>query len=110
MVAAITAAVKLRVYVDIDAMAVGGGTVMVGGLYANDPGQGQGLAPSAAGNAQTMRRQVGETVLGYSGNVTLAEIQTALVAIANDLAGATGTPIITTADLAQINGWATGNP
>lgn len=110
MVASITAAVKLRVYLDVDAVAVGGGTVMVGGLYANDPGQGQGLQPSAAGNAQTKRLQVGETVLGYSGNITLAEIQTALVAVANDFAGASGTPQITADVLAQINGWATGNP
>lgn len=110
MVAAITAATKMRVYVDFDAMAVGGGTVMLGGLYANDPGQTQNGYPSAAGNAQTLRLQVGETIVGYSGNVTLAEIQTALVAIANDLAGATGTPIITAATLATINGWATGGP
>lgn len=110
MVAAITGAVKLRVYVDIDAMAIGGGSVMLGGLYANDPGQTQSLYPSAAGNAQTMRLQVGETVLGYSGNITLAEIDTALKAVADDLAGATGTPIITAATLATINGWTTGSP
>lgn len=110
MVAPVTAAVKLRVYVDIDAVAVGGGTSMLGGMYANDPPQGQAGYPIAAGNAQTMRLQVSEAVLGYNGAITLAQIDTALKAASDDLAGATGTPIITTATLATINGWATGNP
>ena len=106
----ITAAVKIRLYADFDAVAPGGGSVMMGGLNANDPGQGQSLYPIAAGNAQTMRLQVAELILGYNGSITLAEIDTALKQLADDLAGSTGTPIITAATLATINGWATGNP
>lgn len=110
MVAPITSATKIRVYIDFDAVSAGGGTTMLGGLYANDPGQGQGASPIAAGFAQTLRLQVAEIVAGYNGALTLAEISTALTNVAADIAGATGTPIITAAILAQINGWATGNP
>ena len=49
MVAPITSATKIRVYLDFDAAAAGGGTSMLGGLFANDPAQGQGASPIAAG-------------------------------------------------------------
>jgi hypothetical protein len=110
MVAAITAATKVKVYLEFAAMACGGGTTMLGGMYANDPAQGQNGYPIAADNAQSLYKQVAEVPLGFNGSLTLAEIQTALVQVANDIAGATGTPLISAADLATINGWATGNP
>ena len=110
MVAPITSAVKIRVYIDFDAVGAGMGSVMLGGLNANDPTQGQLASPITAGNAQTLRKQVSEQILGTGGSITLAEIAAALVVVSTDIAGATGTPIISTADLAQINGWATGNP
>ena len=110
MVAAIISGVKLRVYCDLDFIGSGTGTVLMGGLNANDPAQGQTQQPIAAGVAQTLRMQVAEVVLGNGGSITEAEILTALQQIASDLAAATGTPLITPAILAQINGWATGNP
>lgn len=110
MVAAITSAVKCRVYVDFDFVGAGTGIVQLGGLYANDPAQGQTGVPMDAGMAQTLRMQVGEQILGNGGAITLAEILTALDQVATDFAGASGTPLITAAILAQINGWATGNP
>jgi len=110
MVAPITSAVKVRVYADFDFVGAGMGTSMLGGLNANDPAQGQTGQPITAGMAQTLRLQVGEQVLGNGGSITLAELLTALDAIATDFAGASGTPLITASVLAQINGWATGNP
>lgn len=109
-VSAITGAVKIRLYADFDRVAPGGGSVMLGGMYANDPPQGQSGYPIAAGNAQTKRFQVAEMVLGYNGSMTEAQILTALQTLASDLAAATGTPIITTSILAELNGWATGLP
>ena len=110
MVAPITTAVKLRVYVDFDSVSAGTGTTLIGGLNANDPGFGQSLYPGASGAAQTKRRQVAEQVLGAGGSITLAEIAAAITAAGAALAGSSGTPLITAADLAEINGWATGNP
>lgn len=46
---------------------------------------------------------------GAEGSVTLANINTALTNAVNSLAGAAGTPIITPAELAIIQGWATGS-
>ncbi len=104
-------AVKVRVYVDFDQVGEGAGTVLGGGQsQANNPGFGQASGPGSVGIAQTLRMQAGEQVLGTSGALTLAQIQTAMVAIANDLAGASGTPQITAAILAQINAWNTGSP
>jgi hypothetical protein len=40
--------------------------------------------------------------------VTLANINTALTSIVADLAGASGTPLITPAMIAQIQAWASG--
>ena len=110
MVAPITSAVRLRVYVDLDFVGAGTGIVLLDQGQANMPGYGQGPSSGAAGLAQTMRKQAGEVVLGNGGAITLAEIDTALKAAADDIAGATGTPFISAADLATINGWATGNP
>lgn len=110
MVASIPNAVKVRVYVDLDMVAGGVGATATGVNQANNPGFGQAATPGIVGMGQTLHLQAAEQVLGAGGSITLAEIQAALVAIANDLAGASGTPIITAAILAQINGWATGSP
>jgi hypothetical protein len=49
-------------------------------------------------------------VPGTAGSVTVANILTALTTASNNIAGATGTPIIDATTLAEINGWQTGNP
>lgn len=100
-------AIKLRCYIDFDYIGAGSGPALMGQNQANNPGVGQGLGPATVGAAQTMRLQVAEAVAG--GNTpTLAQIDTALKAIADDIAGAAGTPIITADILAQLQAWATG--
>ena len=82
-------------------------------FQANIPGQGQGEQPRMPFIAQVRQYIVGEPVPvapGSEGSVTLANIKTALDAISADLAGSTGTPIITPAELAIIQGWASGLP
>lgn len=103
-------ATKCRVYVDFDYIGEGMGGSAMGQSQSNNPGVGQGLTPATVGSAQTMRFQVSEQVLGTDGSLTLAQISTMLTQIAADIAGASGTPIITPAILATINGWNTGNP
>ncbi len=110
MVAPITSAVRLRLYVDFDSVGAGTGVVLMGQNQSNLPGYGAALTPGVTGNAQTMRLQIAEMVLGNGGSITLAEILTALDQAATDLAGASGTPIIDAATLATINGWAAGSP
>lgn len=109
-VTAISSAVKVRVYVDFDSFAAGAGPSGLGAGFSNNPGFGQAGNLGASGASQTRRYQAAEVVLGSGGAITLAQIQAALVAIANDIAGASGTPIITAAELAIINGWNTGQP
>lgn len=100
---------RIRVYADIDWVPAGAGGAALGQSQSQDPGYGQAANPGAVGVAQTRRYQAAESVPG--GNApTLANILTALQSIATDLAGATGTPIITAAELAIIQGWASGNP
>jgi 2-keto-3-deoxy-6-phosphogluconate aldolase len=110
MVASIGSAVKVRVYLDIDFVGGGTGTVLLAQNQSNMPGFGAALGPGPGGNAQTMRLQVGETVAGVGGSITEAQLLTALQNVASDFAAASGSPIITPAILATINGWATGNP
>ena len=91
----------------------GGGNTFMAGFQANVPGQGQAEQPHMAFSAQTRQYIVGEPVPvapGSEGSVTLANIKTALDAISVDIAGSTGTPIITPAELAIIQGWASGQP
>lgn len=109
-VTAINSAVRMRVYVDFDMLGAGQGPSGLGAGFSNNPGYGQAGNAGTTGGAQTMRQQAGELVLGTAGSITLAQIDTALKAAADDLAGASGTPIITPALLAIINGWNTGNP
>ncbi len=110
MVASITSGVKVRVYVDVDSFGAGAGPSGLGAGFSNNPGFGQAGNPGAAGASQTRRYQAAEVVLGSGGAITLAEIDAAIKAAADDIAGASGTPIITAAELAIINGWNTGNP
>jgi hypothetical protein len=104
------AQLRVRVYVDVDYVGRGVGTGLTGGLNANDPAYGQGLTAGETAVAQTKRFQTSQQVPGTAGSVTLANILTALNNAANNIAGATGTPIIDATTLAEINGWQTGNP
>lgn len=105
-------AIKLRLSgrVRIEAVGAGTGPSGLGGLNADDPSYGQSESPGAAPIAQTMYFQDSEVIPGTDGAVTLANIKTALDNMATALAGATGTPKITTTDLAEINAWFTGSP
>lgn len=103
-------ALRIRLYCDIDQMNPGSGPAGLGGLNANDPGYGQTATPGQAGNTETIRFQTSSQVYGTPGSVTLAQLLTAMTTAINNLAGATGTPIITADLLAQINAWNTGNP
>jgi len=91
----------------------GGGNVTLGQFQANVPGQGQAQQPRMLLLAQVRQYIAGEPVPvapGSEGSVSLANIKTALDAISADLAGSSGTPIITPAELAIIQGWASGLP
>jgi hypothetical protein len=103
-------AFAVRAYVDIYWVPEGtGGVTMVPGALANSPGYGQAQGPGPGGSAQTMHFQAAEAIPGGD-SPTLANINTALTNIANDLAGASGAPQITPALLAQIVAWKSGGP
>ncbi len=76
----------------------------------NNPGQGQDQLPIIMPESQMLYFQDAEPVPGTNGAITLANILTALQAAAATLAGASGTPLITAANLAQINAWNSGSP
>lgn len=99
---------QVRVYVDICSVPAGVGASGVGQSQANSPGSGQTAIGGTVPNAQTLRLQDVQAVVGADGSYTVAELLTALQAVASDIAGATGTPLVTAAVLAQINGWSTG--
>lgn len=92
----------------------GGGGTFLGQAQANIPGQGQITQVNrAVFNAQVLQIIDGQPVpvaVGSEGSVTLANINTALTNIVSDVAGSSGTPLITAALLATIQGWASGNP
>ena len=71
---------------------------------------GQDQLPIIMPESQFMYFQDAEPVPGTSGAITLANINTALAAAVTTLAGASGTPLITAAQLAQINAWNSGSP
>ena len=97
-----------RSYVDICWVPEGtGGVSFTGGAIANTPGHGQTQTAGSVPNAQTMRFQAAAVIPGAD-SPSLANINTALTTIVNDLAGSTGTPQITAALLAQIVAWASG--
>jgi hypothetical protein len=103
---------QLRIEVEVRIMQVpaGGGTVLMGQNQGNNPGVGPLAGPGTLGNAQMLFMNDAAVVPGTSGSVTLANMLTALQAIASDFASASGTPLITPAILATLNGWQTGNP
>ena len=100
--------VRCRIYLDIDSVAGGTGTVLLAQFQAEMPGYGQAQGPGAGGVKQTLRLDDAVQVPGTPGSLTVANFNTALTAAVADFAGATGTPLITPAVLAQINGWFTG--
>jgi hypothetical protein len=102
--------VRIEVEVRIMQVGAGTGTVLMGQSQANNPGVGQLAAPGSLGNAQMIFFNDAEMVPGTAGAITLANINTAMVAAADALSGSTGTPIITADLLAQINAWQTGGP
>ena len=92
----------------------GSGNTFLAQAQANIPGQGQTQQPHVGLFAQVRGYRVAEPVLGVGPGkeaaVTLANINAALTAAVFDFAGATGTPIITPAELAIIQGWPSGQP
>ena len=85
----------------------GSGNTFMGQFQANIPGQGQTEQPRVVFNAQVRQYIVAEGIPGGDAP-TLANINTALTSCVSDLAASTGTPIITPAELALIQGWSTG--
>lgn len=102
----------LMANVTIDFVEVGPGTqsVLLGQFQANVPGQGQSQYAHIVGNAETLRLSDAVQVPGTPGSYTVANILTALQTAASDFAGATGTPLVTAAVLASLNGWNSGQP
>lgn len=101
---------RLRCQWRVEAVGAGTGPAGLGGLNADDPAYGQNLYPGAAPIAQTTYFQDAEVIPGTDGSITLANIKTASDAASTTLAGSTGTPLITAAQLAIINSWFSGSP
>lgn len=106
------AAGQLIVQVEVRICQVQAGTtaVQVQQNQSNNPGQGQSQLAITMPIDQFMYKQDAEQVYGTAGSITLAQINTALTAAVAAIAGSTGTPLISTADLATINAWQTGSP
>lgn len=103
---------QVRIEVEVRFMQVGRGTgtVLTGQWQGNNPGVGPLRGPGAVGNAQMLFMNDATPVPGTSGAITKANILTALQTIASDFAAASGTTLITTDILADINNWQTGSP
>jgi hypothetical protein len=90
------------------------GNTFLGQQQANIPGQGQTAVAHEYFAAQMLQVPLDfepvPVAPGSEGSVTLANINAALTAAVASLAGATGTPLITPAMVAQIQGWASGLP
>ena len=106
------AAGNVIVMLELRIAQVQGGTtaVQVQQNMSNNPGQGQSQVPIIMPIDQFLYLQDAEPVPGTAGAITLANINTALTAAVATLAGASGTPLITAALLAQINAWNSGSP
>ena len=106
------AAAQLMVQVEVRICEVPAGStgVQVQQNQSNNPGQGQSQLPIIMPLGQFKYYQDSEQIYGTAGAVTLANIDTALKAAADTIAGASGTPLISVADLATINAWQTGSP
>jgi hypothetical protein len=93
-------AVRLRIYADYDWVPDGTAGSAVAAAMANNPALG------TVGNAQTLRQQVMQPVIAINPNLpTQGELQTATTDAAAQLSA-----LLTTAVVAEINGWATGQP
>ncbi len=103
---------QVRIEVELRVMQVprGGGTVMMGQAQGNNPGVGPLAGPGTVGNAQMKFYNDATLVPGTAGAITLANLLTALQAIASDFAAASGTVIFTAAEIAEINAWQGGSP
>ncbi len=103
---------QVRIEVELRVMQVprGGGTVLSQGAQGNNPGVGPLAYTGAVGNAQMKFYNDATLVPGTAGAITLANLLTALQAIASDFAAASGTVIFTAAEIAEINGWQAGSP
>lgn len=84
----------------------GAAGALLGQSQGNSPGQGQALNPRPVMIAQSRQYIVCEQVPGGD-SPSLANIKTASDACSTDLAGS-GSPLITAAELALIQGWSTG--
>lgn len=102
-------AYRARMIVDLDWVPDGSGNTFIGQFQANNPGQGGVEQPMVVGMAQSRRYTVAEGIPGGDAP-TLANINTALTNCVADLAAASGVVVITAAELAIIQGWATGQP
>jgi hypothetical protein len=104
----------LIIQVELRVCQVQGGTtgVQVQQEMSDNPGQGGGttILPITMPVDQFMFFQDAEPVPGTSGAITLANLNTALTNAVTALAGASGTPRITAANLATINAWNAGSP
>jgi hypothetical protein len=86
---------------------VGGAGLRSTGGMGNVPGMGSLQTAGTVGNAQTLRFQQGEQVVGVSGTPpTATAINNALTAAATDL----GSQMTTAAVINQLTGWQSGNP
>lgn len=103
-------ALRISTRIRIEAIPVGTGPAGLGGLNADDPAYGGSQQPGTAPYAQTKYFQDSVSVPGTAGSISLANINTALTQAVADYAAASGTTIITAADLATINSWFSGNP
>jgi len=103
---------QVRIEVELRIMQVGSGTgtTLMGQNQGNNPGVGPLAGPGSLGNAQMLFMNDATMVPGTAGSVTLANMLTALDTIASDFAAASGTTLITSDILAQINAWQTGSP
>ena len=102
--------VMIEVELRIMQVARGTGTTLLSQYQSNNPGEGGSSNPRPGGVTQMLFKNDAVLVPGTSGAVTLANMLTALQTAASDFAAARGTVLITTADLAQINGWQPGSP
>lgn len=106
-------AIRIRVTLDIDQVAAGAGSALLGQNQSNDPGYGSTLGPGPVGISQTLELMQAEFVPGGD-TPSSANFSTALTAAATDLltqintagawGGNPGTP------LSYIQAWSTGGP
>ena len=106
------AAAQLIVQLEVRVCQVPAGAtaVQVEQNQSNNPGQGQSQLLITMPIDQFKYFQDAEQVYGTAGAVTLAQINTALKAAADTIAGASGTPLLTPTILSEINAWQTGSP